>query len=180
MIVDQFGQHIDRNTPLQAMMLSPPMLEGVAAAGTDIDIDNSSNSATFAFGGWVYPMDGSADRGHIKAATRVGGVDTYHIDDEYASTIDPPDYTLQTVVNSVSETWDVGDGSFGQGNSTNCINISNGARITKGSGVTATFSMDITIKINVTASPNTCPGGGGVSGITFWSKNYVITVNFSG
>ena len=176
MILDQFGQPARRE--FSPIMLAPPRLDPVAA-GNNYDVDNSSGKGIFMFGGWIFPIEASADRGHIKEAIRDDNGDTYLTDDEYASTIDPPDYTLQTIVHSVSESWTAGNGIYGS--STNCANISNGCRIEKNAGVSATFSFDITIKINAAPlGPNTCPGGGGPSGTTFWSKRYTSTVTFSG
>jgi hypothetical protein len=161
----------------------PPLFVNTFGGGGTIDItvQNSGGNGIFMFGGWMFPINGTSafDRGTISAATRDDAGDVYHFSDDFRPT-DPPDYTFQTIFTSKSEPWDVNDNNFGQ--SSNCFNISNGCRITKGAGVAVVFSCFIEVLVNISlVGSNTCPGGGGPSqGGTFFQKQYNLVATFTG
>lgn len=143
-------------------------------------ISNSSVTGILAFGGWVWPIEPTSDRGHIKLAIRDDGGDRYIFDDEYAAVLDPPNYTFQTKFFSKSEPWDTNDNNFGM--DSGCFNIGNGARISKAAGVSATFTCDIEVLVNISLlGPNTCPPGGVPSqGGNLFTKRYTLVATFTG
>ncbi len=160
------GHHIDEGlTPIFRK------LESEIVTATVI---NNSALGTFVFGGWIFPIDGSADRGHIKVGVRDDLGDTILVNDEYAAAIDPPDYVLKVRDISGPDNFALGAQGFID-RVTVCSNIANGGRVTSPAGVPLVFERTQTIVIMVASGPNTCPGVA-----DFFIKQYVLKATFSG
>ena len=156
----------------------PPLFVSGGGGGiiTDVIVDNSAVQGQVALGGWIFPIDAVADRGHYKVGRRDGSGDSVLEDQNWSSEppLDPPDYVMN-VLNQVGDPCDAGNSAWRAAFSTACLNIANGARWITNAGIFRSVSLSFTIQYQFASGPNTCPGTG-----IFLEQNYTVNATFTG